>query len=111
PRVRAGSPRGRRRGGWRPSRSCRLPKNALVRRERLEPVGCRRERDRLPAAEAEDAGGAEAVAEQLDDAVLQRDVEVDEHVAADDEVEVAEGAVGGEVVLGEDDIPQQVGVE
>ena len=70
-----------------------------------------REAERLLAPEAEEAEAAEAVVEQPGDAVLERRVEVDEHVAAEDHVELVEAAVGGEVVLCEDDVRGEIGVE
>src|SRR6202011_3759493 len=54
---------------------------------------------RLFLAEAEDAEVFEAVEEEFLYAVLQRAVEVDQHVAAEDHVEVIEAGIGDEVVL------------
>ena len=55
-------------------------------------------------AEPEHAERHEALVEELVHPVLQRAVEVDHHVAADDHVELVEASVRDEVVLGEDDV-------
>ena len=81
-----------------------LPVEPLARVELLVAVGVAREPERLLAAEREDAEHHEALVEQLVHAVLQRAVEVDQHVAADDHVELVERAVRDEVVLREDDV-------
>ena len=62
-------------------------------------------------AEREDAEPREALVEELEHALLQRAVEVDHHVAADDHVELVEAAVGDEVVLREDDVLDEAPVE
>ena len=53
----------------------------------------------------------QARVEEVEDALLEAAFEVDHHVAADDHVELVERPVGSEVVLREDDVPQQRAVE
>src|SRR5712691_1246172 len=64
--------------------SCDLPVELFVWIELLEAVLERAEVDRLLVTEAEHAEVGEALVEQSMDAVLQRTVEIDHHVAADD---------------------------
>src|SRR5206468_12972298 len=71
--------------------------------ELLVPALVRAEADRLLVAESEEAEGRQALVEQSMHAVLQRSVEVDHHVAADDHVELVERSIGDEVVLREDE--------
>ena len=67
------------------------------------------EAQRLLRAEAEKAVAAQRIAEQAQRPVLQRAVEVDEHVAAGDELHLGEDAVGGQAVIGEHDVlPQRL---
>src|SRR5438045_7635465 len=61
----------------------------------------RREADGLLGPQAEEPELHEAPVEQPVDALLEAPVEVDEDVPADDQVELVEGAVSGQVVLGE----------
>ena len=82
-----------------------LPVEPLVRVELLVAVLVRREARSTPCCpSARMPNVLEAVVEQLVHAVLQRAVEVDQHVAAEDDVELVERAVGDEVVLREDDV-------
>jgi hypothetical protein len=60
------------------------------------------EADRLGVAEHEVPVGPQRVVEDRDELPLQGHVHVDEHVAAEDEVELREGRVAGEVLAGED---------
>ena len=62
-------------------------------------------------AEREHAEAREALVEELEDALLERAVEVDHHVAAHDHVELVEAAVGDEVVLREDGVLDEPTVE
>ena len=59
------------------------------------------ELDRLLVAQREDPERLEAVVEELVHAVLERLAEVDHDVAAHDDVELVEGRVRDQVVLGE----------
>src|SRR5207248_5234186 len=61
--------------------------------------------------EAEGAKAGETVVEEAVDPGLERPVEVDEDVAAEDDLKLVEAAVLGEVVLGPDDVLAKVGVE
>src|SRR5581483_6993815 len=69
------------------------------------------EANRLPVAEAKGAKAVEAFVEEAVDPVLQRAVEIDQHVAAQDHVKLVEAAVLGEVVLRPDDVLSERGVE
>jgi hypothetical protein len=69
------------------------------------------ERHGLLLAQGQDPETGQAVVEETVDLVLQRLVEVDEHVAAHHHVELVERAVGHQVVLGEHDVGGQGGVE
>ena len=69
-----------------------------------EGVGVRREAQRSPWRRAEKALAAQRVAEQPERAVLQLAVEVDQHVAARDQLHLGEHAVGGQAVVGEHDV-------
>ena len=71
----------------------------------------RAESDRLLVAQPEHAERDQAFEEEPVHAVLQRAVEVDHHVPADDHVELVERAVRDEVVLGEDDVLDQRALE
>ena len=71
----------------------------------------RAEADRLLRAEREHPERHEAVVEELVDPLLQRAVEVDHHVAAEDHVELVERAVRDEVVLCEDDVLDERALE
>lgn len=62
---------------------------------------------RLPAAQAEHAPLGQALREEADGPVLQGSVEVDQHVAAHDEVHLPQGAIGGQVVLSEHHVAGQ----
>src|SRR5450432_3961060 len=62
---------------------------------------------RLLHPQPEEAEPDEALVEEPVHAVLQRAVEVDEHVPADYQVEIVERSVGGQIVLREDDVPPQ----
>src|SRR5665213_70749 len=66
---------------------------------------------RLFRGEAEVSEPNQALEDDLVRTVRQRAVEVDDHVARDDQVERIERAVAGEVVLGEDDLLAQSGFE
>ena len=57
--------------------------------------------DALGNAELEKAGGLQGVVEDREDALLQRGAEVDQHVAATDEVELGERRVPRQVLLRE----------
>src|SRR4029079_2177742 len=81
-----------------------LPVDALFPVQLLVAVGEAREVDRLLVAERQDAEGVEALEEELVDAILQRLVEVDHHVAAEAHVGLVEPPVRREVVLREDDV-------
>src|SRR5436190_9047299 len=69
------------------------------------------EADRLLVTEAQDPEPCKALVEQAMDVVLEGPVEVDHHVAAEDDVELLERAVLDEVVLGPDDVLRQRPVE
>src|ERR1044071_5267784 len=62
-------------------------------------------------AQAQEAEADEALVEQAVHPLLQVAVEVDEDVAADDEMELVERPVRGQVVLGERDVAAQIRVE
>ena len=64
----------------------------------------RREADRLLLAEAQESAAGETLEEEAVHVILEGLVEVDEDVPAQDEVELVEGCVRDEVVLGEDEI-------
>src|SRR5215212_1519926 len=66
-----------------------------------------REPQRLLAPEREDAKHHETVVEQRMHSILQIAIEVDEHVSAEDDGELAERSIGDEVVLREDDVARQ----
>src|ERR1044071_2675916 len=83
----------------------------LVRVDRGVAVGQRSEEGRFLAPEREDAEGFEALREEAVDAVLERLVEVDEDVAADDDVELVERAVHRDVVLRPDDVLGELAAE
>src|SRR5690606_30668972 len=72
-------------------RSCRTHVDTLMRDEVGEVGADGAEPNALGAAEAEDPRAFEAVAELREDATLKGRREVHEHVAAEDDVEVAEG--------------------
>src|SRR5947209_20220638 len=91
--------------------SVHLAVELLLRVELRVAVLLAAEADRLLAAEREDAERLEALVEERLDAVLERLAEIDHHVAADDQVELVEGAVRDEVVLGEHDVVDQRAVE
>src|SRR5690606_5706137 len=63
------------------------------------------------APQAQEPERREALAEQAQRALLQRSVEVDEDVPAQDDVELAERGVGREVVLREQDVLAQARME
>src|SRR6266568_8076021 len=84
-----------------------LPVELLVRVELLVTGLVRAEADRLLVAQPEHAERDEALEEEPVDALLQCPVEVDHHIAADDDVELVERVIRDEVVLGEDDILDQ----
>src|SRR5215831_17974850 len=65
------------------------------------------ERERLLASEAKDSKHAEASVEQLVNPVLQRLVEVDQYVSAQDHIELVEGTVARKIVLGKQDVLPQ----
>src|SRR5206468_2486507 len=71
----------------------------------------RRELYGLLAAQAEEPETPQAVVEQAMHALLQRPAEIDEYVSAQDRVELVEGAVGDQVVLGEDHVAAEARVE
>lgn len=77
-----------------------LGEEPVRRVDRLEQVA--EAADGLALPEEQVAPLVEAVVQHREDAALQVGVEVDEHVAAADEVEPGEGGVAGEVVLDED---------
>src|SRR3989442_11904655 len=91
--------------------SADLSVELLVRVELLVAGLVRAEADRLLMAEPKDAERDQALEEKLVHAILQRAVEIDHHVAADDHVELVERAVRDEVVLGEDDVLDQRALE
>src|SRR5688500_8096509 len=84
-----------------------LAVDLVLRRERLVASVELREPEGLLRAKRENTEHDEAVVEQLVHPRLQRPVEVDEHVAADDDVELGERPIGDQVVLREDDVPLQ----
>ena len=57
--------------------------------------------DRLRAPQQEEAGRLQGIVQEWHDLLLQRRLQVDEHVAATDEVDLGEGWVGQHVVPGE----------
>src|SRR5690606_37388241 len=63
----------------------------------------RGEAERLARADAQEAASAERLAKQADSAVLQRAVEVDEHVPPRHELHLGKDRVGGQAVIREDD--------
>src|SRR3569623_6549 len=65
----------------------------------------------LAQPEAEEASAHEAVAEKRQHPVLQRVGEVDQHVAAEHQLRLAEHLVGDQVVVGEADVASQAWVE
>src|SRR5213592_320055 len=71
----------------------------------------RSEPRRFLQAQPQEAETDQAVVEEAMDPILQDAVEIDEHVPADDEVEVVERPVGGEVVLREHDVAAQLRVQ
>lgn len=71
----------------------------------------RREVDVLARSEAEEAATDETVAKQSECSVLQGIAEVDQHIAAKDEMRLAEHDVGDEVVVEEGDVAPQPLVE
>src|SRR5437763_14583746 len=79
----------------------------LVEVDLLVAAGVPREVDRLFVAEGEDPECVETFVEQRMYVILQRLVEVDHHIAADDHVELVEGPVHREVVLREDHVLSQ----
>src|SRR5688500_5601412 len=62
------------------------------------------ELDGFLAPDPEDSAEIQAVIEQVVHPVLERFFEIDHDVAAHDDVKLVEGAVGGQVVLGKDDV-------
>src|SRR5438477_13164082 len=80
------------------------PIQPLLRVQLLVVLRDRRVAHRFLLAEAEDAEHLEAVEKELHHVLLQRVVEVDEDVPAEDDVEMIERRVGDEVVLREDDV-------
>src|SRR5258708_11439472 len=66
---------------------------------------------RFLQAQPQEPEADEAVVEEAMDPVLQGAVEIDEHVPADDEVEVVERPVGAEGVLREHDVAAQLRVQ
>src|SRR3954463_10818742 len=83
------------------------PVQPLIGIELFVAIRHRREAHRLFLAQAEDAEHLQTVDEELLHALLQRVVEVDQDVAAEDDVEVIEGRIGDQVVLREDDVLAQ----
>ena len=71
----------------------------------------RRELYGFLAAQAEEPETPQALVEQAMHALLQRPAEIDDDVAAQDRVELVEGAVGDQVVLGEDHVAAEARVE
>src|SRR6476660_520263 len=67
-------------------------------------IGIRRECDRFLPSQRERPERREALVEEALHAVLQRLVEVDHHVPAEDHVELVERTIRDEVVLCEDDV-------
>src|SRR4051794_26845712 len=80
------------------------PVQPLIGIELFVAIGDRREEHRLFLAHAEDAEHLQTVDEELLHALLQGVVEVDQDVAAEDDIEVIEGRIGDQVVLREDDV-------
>src|SRR5579864_6376429 len=74
-------------------------------------VALRAVNERFALAKGEKPGTNEAVVEQPVDALLQRGAEVDEHVGAQDEVEVVEGGLRDEVVSRPDDTGLELTIE
>jgi fructose-1,6-bisphosphatase len=66
---------------------------------------------RLLIAEAQHAEHAQALVDQVVHSLLQSLVEIDHHIAAQDDVKLVEGTVGRQVMLGEDDVGLQRGVK
>src|SRR6185437_3924171 len=71
----------------------------------------RRETQRLLGADAEKPLMAQRVAEQSERAILKFPVEIDEHVAAGDQLNLGEYAVGRETMVGKNDVVPQRLVE
>ena len=67
----------------------------------------RAEAERLFVAEAQHSPLRQAVVEEVVHPRLERGVEVDHHIAAQDRVELVERRIGDEVVLGEDEVALQ----
>src|SRR5687767_11873770 len=84
-----------------------LPVDLLARAQLLVTMLEQREPERFLRAEAEQAEGGETVVEQAVHFPLQRLVEIDENVAAQDDVELGERSVGHEVVLRENHVREQ----
>src|SRR5262245_41247366 len=66
-----------------------------------------RHRKTFVLAEAKEAPRAQALRELVEDLLLQRATEVDEDVAAEDHLHLAEGVIGDEIVGKEEDVPLQ----
>src|SRR4051794_15567224 len=80
--------------------SC-LAVDPFARREFLEAAGARREAKRLFRADPEEAARRERIVEQVDGMPLQLPVEIDEHVAAGDQLDLGEDVVRREAVVAE----------
>ena len=94
-------PRGPTSSGSRdPVALARLDEDAVLLVQRREQIA--KAADRLALPEKEVPRLAETVMQHRDDPPLQIDIEVDEHVAAADQIELGEGRVPREVVLDED---------
>ena len=71
----------------------------------------RGEHQALPRPEREEAAPHERLGEEAERAVLQRTIEVDEHVPARHQLHLREDVVGREAVIGEDHVLAQAAVE
>ena len=63
------------------------------------------ERNRLFVTESEEAEHGQTFIEKLVHLLLQLLVEVNKHVAAQNDLKLIEGTIGHQIMLGEDDIP------
>src|SRR5688572_11659273 len=87
--------------------SLNLPVDLLATIHSLVVILESREPQRFLAPEREVPVHGKRLVEELVDTLLQVPVEVDEHVATKNDVALREGAIGDEVVLGEDDVAHE----
>src|SRR5262249_49913621 len=83
---------------------CLPPVDALVVRERGPIARGAPLQYPLAAAEAQESSRAEAFRDLVHHAVFQVAPEIDENVAAEDDLHLAEGVIGNEVVVAEEDV-------